>query len=204
MEQKLINQRKITFTQKFKSYLLKIKYGKQLQMDGAIRVLGKMPIFKLPGTSKIVIGQKVVLNSDFNNSNTALTYRCKFACGLNGIIEVGDNTMINGGSITSYELVRIGKNCQIASGTFITDTDFHPVIPSERKRESMGYKIDHNIVNKKKVEIGDNVWIGWGAIILKGVNIGDNSIIAAGAVVVKDIPSNSIAAGNPAVVVKTI
>ena len=66
------------------------------------------------------------------------------------------------------------------------------------------YKIDYRIVNKKKIKIGNNVWIGWGAIILKGVNIGENSIIAAGAVVVDDIPANSIAAGSPAIVVKSI
>ena len=112
--------------------------------------------------------------------------------------------MLNGVCVTAYEFVEIGKNCQIASNTLITDTDFHPIDPIQREREALGYKIDYRIVNKKKIKIGNNVWIGWGAIILKGVNIGENSIIAAGAVVVDDIPANSIAAGSPAIVVKSI
>jgi acetyltransferase-like isoleucine patch superfamily enzyme len=53
------------------------------------------------------------------------------------------------------------------------------------------------------VKIGDNVWIGMNAVILKGVTIGDNSVVAAGAVVTKSIAPNTIVAGNPAVVVKT-
>ena len=53
------------------------------------------------------------------------------------------------------------------------------------------------------VKIGDNVWIGMNAVILKGVIIGDNSVVAAGAVVTKSIAPNTIVAGNPAIVVKT-
>jgi carbonic anhydrase/acetyltransferase-like protein (isoleucine patch superfamily) len=54
------------------------------------------------------------------------------------------------------------------------------------------------------VVIADNVWLGDGAIVCKGVTIGTNSIIGAGAVVVRDIPANTVAAGNPAQVVKTL
>ena len=204
MSEGLHNQRKVTAGHKIKTLLLKLKYGKQLQSNGAIRILGRLPVLKLPGSSKITLGSKVVLNSDDNHSNTALTYRCTLVCGLHGQIEIGDNTMMNGTSITAYEKVVIGKNCQMASCSFITDTDFHPVNPQIREREAMGYKVDHNVVNKKIVTIGNNVWIGWGVIILKGVTIGDNSIIAAGAVVVHDIPSNVVAAGNPASVVKSL
>ena len=56
----------------------------------------------------------------------------------------------------------------------------------------------------KDVTIGNNVWIGSGAIILGGITIGDNSIIGAGAVVNKDIPEDSIAVGVPAKVIKKI
>jgi maltose O-acetyltransferase len=54
------------------------------------------------------------------------------------------------------------------------------------------------------VTIGNNVWIGGGAIILPGVTIGDNVTIGAGSVVTKDIPSNTVAAGNPCRVLKKI
>ena len=55
---------------------------------------------------------------------------------------------------------------------------------------------------KSKITIGNDVWIGAGAIILKGVQIGDHSIIAAGSVVTKSVPDNAIVAGNPATVMK--
>ena len=56
----------------------------------------------------------------------------------------------------------------------------------------------------KPIEIGDNCWIGGGAIILPGVKIGKNSIIGSGAVVTKDIPDNVVAAGNPAKIIKRL
>ena len=56
----------------------------------------------------------------------------------------------------------------------------------------------------KPITVGNNVWIGAGTTVLAGVTIGDNVTIGAGSVVVKDIPSNSVAVGNPARVVRTI
>jgi acetyltransferase-like isoleucine patch superfamily enzyme len=204
MDEVLYNQRKVTFRQKLMTSLLKLKYGNKLETKGPVRILGKLPICKLPGNGKIRLGSKVVLNSDFKRSNTALTYKCTLVCGLTGTIEIGDDTMLNGVAITAYDKVTIGKNCQIASGTIISDTDFHPIDPATRLRESMGYKISHSEVNKKPVYIGNNVWIGWGSVILKGVTIGDNSIIAAGAVVLKDVPANVLVAGNPAAIKREI
>ena len=71
--------------------------------------------------------------------------------------------------------------------TVITAT--HPIHPELRSKQAQ-----YNM----PVNIGNNVWIGAGAIILPGVSIGDNSVIGAGSVVTKDIPNNSIAVGNPA------
>lgn len=196
------NIRIVSRKERWKAFRFKLKYGGQVTLLGSLRILGKLPICKLPGNSKLILGDKVVLNSDFDNTNTALTFKCKLVCGLEGVIEIGDNTMLNGVCVTAYKKVSIGRNCQIASCTLITDTDFHPVDPKIREKEVLGYKIDYNLVAKKEVTIGNNVWIGWGTTILKGVTIGDNTIIAAGAVVVTDIPANCLAAGNPAIVKK--
>lgn len=196
------NIRKVTKKEKWKAWLFKLKYGKKIELKGSLRVLGYLPVCKLPGKARIVLGDKVVLNSDFEKSNTALTYKCTLVCGFEGLIEIGDNTMLNGVAITAYKKVSIGKNCQIASSTLIADTDFHPVDHTTREKEVLGHKIDYAWVGKKEVSIGNNVWIGWGSTILKGVTIGDNCIIAAGSIVVNDIPANSMAAGNPAVVKK--
>src|SRR5689334_13971888 len=106
----LYNQREVTIIEKCKTFLLKIKYGSHLSFKGGVRILGKLPAIKVPGSSRVIFGEKIVLNSDFNNSNTALSYKCTLVCGLNGIIEIGDNTMLNGVAVTAYESVRIGKN----------------------------------------------------------------------------------------------
>ncbi len=171
---------------------------------GNVKILGHLPYFKLCKESKCQFGNNVVINSDFENTNTALAYKCKFALGYVGVIEIGDNTHLNGVSITAYKKVAIGKNCQIASATFITDTDFHPVDPKERVKQVSRQPYNIDTVNKEDVIIGDNVWIGWGAIILKGVEIGDNSIVAAGSVVLGKFPPNVVIAGNPARTVKHI
>ena len=65
-------------------------------------------------------------------------------------------------------------------------------------------KIEKEILPPAPIEIGENVWIGSHATVLPGVRIGRNAIIAAGAVVTKDVPENTIAAGIPAVPVKTV
>lgn len=54
------------------------------------------------------------------------------------------------------------------------------------------------------ITIGDNVWIGGGAIVLPGVTIGDNSVVGAGSVVTKSIPAYSVAAGNPCKVIRKL
>jgi acetyltransferase-like isoleucine patch superfamily enzyme len=188
---------------------LKIKLIKILHKNVAFkaepRILGNIPYFKLPRNGSVVFGRNVTLNSDFKNSNTALTYRCKFVTGYEGKINVGDNSMFNGACVVSYKSVYIGENCQIASSTLITDTDFHPVNPTERKKQVTGNSYSLDQVKKADIFIGDNVWIGWNCTILKGVSIHDNCIVAAGSVVIAgNYPANSIIAGNPAVVVKKI
>lgn len=195
-----MNTSKINY---IKNLILKNKY-RSIQFGHNVLILGKLPYFKLFKYSKCRIGDNVILNSDFKNSNTALSTRCKFVIGYNGNIEIGDNTMLNGCSITSYKSVTIGKNCQIGSFSLITDTDFHPVNPCEREKQVTKQKYDLATVNKKSIIIGDNVWVGWNAILLKGTIIGNNSIVAAGSIVLGEFPDNVIIAGNPARIVKKI
>ena len=86
----------------------------------------------------------------------------------------------------------IGDNVLLGPNVSIY-TAAHPTDPKER--------LDM-VEFAKPVSIGSNVWIGGGAIICPGVSIGDNVTIGAGSVVVKDIPTNTIAVGNPAKVIK--
>lgn len=183
---------------------LKYKWGNNLMVGSELQILGQAPILKVPKNGKVIIGDSVVLNSDFINSNTSLTTRVKFVTGTNGTIRIGNNCDLNGTCMVAYDEIEIGDNCQFASSSIISDTDFHPIDINARIAQMQGLSFSHSLVSKKKIKIGNNVWIGWGAIILKGVHIGNNSIVAAGAVVVRDVPENVIVAGNPALIVKNI
>ena len=133
---------------------------------------------------------------------------CSFAVGENGKCTVGDFTLLNGALIMAEEKIDIGSHCLVSWNVGIADSDFHPLEPAQRLIDAQAlapYFKDRPPRPKLKtapVKIGDNVWIGMGAVILKGVTIGDNSVVAAGAIVTKSIPANTIVAGNPAVVVK--
>ena len=187
-----------------KVFLLKKINKNQIFLDGDIKILGKLPHFKIPKNGKIFFGNQVVLNSDFKNTNTALTYRCKFVTGYDGVIKIGKHTMLNGVCIVSYQKVEIGDECQIASSTIISDTDFHPVDPILRSKQVKGESFPFSSVGKKEIKIGNNVWIGWNCTILKGVEIGDHSIVAAGSVVLAgQYPNGSLIAGNPAKIIKS-
>jgi acetyltransferase-like isoleucine patch superfamily enzyme len=110
-----------------------------------------------------------------------------------GRIRIGDFCLICPGvRIGSAHEIAIGDNCMLASGAYVTDSDWHDIY----NRITIG--------RTEPVKIEDNVWVGDGVIICKGVTVGQNSVIGAGSVVVDSVPSNCIAAGNPAKVVKQL
>ena len=115
-----------------------------------------------------------------------------------GRIEIGDHTGASSVVISSRSGVRIGKHCNIGGNVRIFDHDFHS-LDADIRRGPRGC----DDCATKPVTIGDDVFIGTNSIILKGVTIRDRAVIGAGSVVTKDIPADSIAAGNPAVIVKT-
>jgi acetyltransferase-like isoleucine patch superfamily enzyme len=133
---------------------------------------------------------------------------CSFAVQKDGRCTVGDFTLLNGAIVMAEELVEIGSHCLISWGVGIADSDFHPLEPAQRLIDAQAlapFFKDRPPRPKLKtapVKIGDNVWIGMNAVILKGVTIGDNSVVAAGAVVTKSVSANRIVAGNPAIEVK--
>lgn len=90
--------------------------------------------------------------------------------------------------------IRIGDNCMFGPNVQLY-TATHPLNPVKR---------NSGLEEAKPITIGDNVWIGGGAIIVPGVTLGDNVVVAAGAVVTKSFPENSVIGGNPAKVIKMI
>jgi acetyltransferase-like isoleucine patch superfamily enzyme len=106
-------------------------------------------------------------------------------------IEIGDRVEIDGAGIMAASRITIGAH-SILGPCLIVDTDFHAI---GRDRRLPGAA-----VRQAAIEVGSNVWIQGGATILKGVRIGNGSVIRWGSVVAVDVPANSIAFGNPAVV----
>ena len=123
----------------------------------------------------------------------------------NGYIEIGDYSFISGAAIIANSRIVIGKHVFIAGGVTIVDSDFHPLDPAARMRDTIavstvGNKSMRPDFESSPVTIEDDVWIGFNATILKGVTIGKGSVIQPGAVILKNVPAGSIVSGNPALV----
>jgi acetyltransferase-like isoleucine patch superfamily enzyme len=138
-----------------------------------------------------------------------------------GLIEIGANSILGDIRINARGSVVIGDRFLSAWGVFIQDTDTHPSDPMQRglQCEIMchGFRPNWDSNPPKnaalftwkptpgRIEIGDDVWIGAQSSILKNVKIGSGCIVATGSVVIAgDYPPNSLIAGNPARVVKTL
>ncbi len=112
-----------------------------------------------------------------------------------GVVEIGEKTVMGQEcTISAYQRVRIGEQCVIADRAMFIDFD-HGVVEVERPIRVQG-------IYKRDVVVGSNVWIGYGACILRGVRVGDNSIIGTSAVVTKDVPANAVVVGVPARVIR--
>jgi acetyltransferase-like isoleucine patch superfamily enzyme len=112
-----------------------------------------------------------------------------------GAVEIGAKTVMGQEcTISAYQRVRIGEECVIADRAMFIDFD-HGIVEVERPIRSQG-------IYKRDVEVGNNVWIGYGACILRGVSIGDNSVIGTNSVVTKDVPANAVVGGIPARIIR--
>ena len=97
-------------------------------------------------------------------------------------------------TISSFQHVSIGRECVIADRVMMIDFD-HGMVEVDRPIRLQG-------IYKRDVRVGNNVWIGYGACILRGVTVGDNAVIGTNAVVTRDVPANAVVAGVPARVVR--
>ena len=112
-----------------------------------------------------------------------------------GVVEIGPKTVIGQEcTISAYRRVRIGEQCVIADRAMFIDFD-HGVVEVDRPIRLQG-------IYMRDVVVGSNVWIGYGACILRGVSVGDNSIIGTNAVVTKDVPANAVVGGIPARIIR--
>jgi acetyltransferase-like isoleucine patch superfamily enzyme len=120
--------------------------------------------------------------------------RTKIRC-HEGEVEIGGKTVMGQEcTISAYQRVKIGEQCVIADRAMFIDFD-HGVVEVERPIRLQG-------IYKRDVEVGSNVWIGYGACILRGVRVGDNAIVGTNAVVTRDVPANAVVGGVPARVLR--
>ena len=121
--------------------------------------------------------------------------RSPFRCEYGTRISIGARTFLNYDCLMlDGAPITIGRACQIATRVqFLTAT--HPIDPEPRR---IGWEYGEPIA------IGDNVWLGGGAIVGPGVTIGEDTVVGAGAVVTRDLPAGVVAAGVPAHVIREI
>ena len=149
---------------------------------------------------QLIIGDNFSCNNKLMSNSVGIFQPCFFNISASGSkIIIGNHVGISGSTINATTCITIGDNTIIGSGCLITDTDSHPILAAERNLPN-----GPQYTKSKPIVIGKNVFIGARSIVMKGVTIGDGAVVGAGSVVTKDVPANTIVAGNPARVVKTI
>ena len=112
-----------------------------------------------------------------------------------GAVSIGAKTVLGQEcTISSFQHVSIGRECVIADRVMLIDFD-HGMVEVERPIRLQG-------IYKRDVRVGNNVWIGYGACVLRGVTVGDNAVIGTNAVVTRDVPANAVVGGVPARVIR--
>ncbi|GGD65762.1 acyltransferase [Croceicoccus mobilis] len=130
-------------------------------------------------------------------------WRSSLAVGPRASLSVGDDCYFCNCSIVCEEKVTIGDRVNVSFGVTIADCDFHPVDPAQRIQDTIalapgGDRSQRPVIRPRPVTIGNDVWIGANASILKGVTIGDGALVSPGSVVTEDVPPYCVVAGNPA------
>lgn len=158
-----------------RSFILKLWYARSLKVGKRVLIHRGVSVFLL-NNATARLGDRVHLDREVE-----LQVR-------GGSVMIGTGTGLNAFSrIVAFERIEIGARCAI--GQFVSILDHDHAHSTEGRL--VGYVT-------QPIRIGDDVWIGDKATILKGVTIGDGATVAAGAVVTKDVPTGSVVAGVPA------
>lgn len=169
-------------------------YGQGLLADGTV-------VVQVRHRGSITIGNQVTIRSRFRSNLVGMTGATVFHCIREGRISIGNDSGCSSTVFSSRSSITVGKNVNLGGNVRIYDHDFHAL--DYRARRDPIQDVLHT--RSAPVVIGDDVFIGANAIILKGVNVGDRCVIGAGSVVsLKEIPPDSLVAGNPARVVKRL
>lgn len=154
----------------------RFRAGRRLAIFGTLSVRG-------PG--EVVFGDKVAVWGRVN----VWTYD------RDARMVVDDNVMMSGTRFACAREIRVGRDCILADAS-VRDTDFHSTRADRRSADAP--------IRVAPVEIGANVWIAAGAVLLPGTVIGENSVVGAAAVCMRSFPANKVILGNPAKVAMPI
>ena len=161
---------------------LKLRWRGRLRTDGLCFV-GPGVKFEIGRDARVELGRWCWIG-----------HRCKLRV-HEGELAIGAKTVLGQEcTISAYQHVSIGRECIIADRVMMIDFD-HGMVEVERPIREQG-------IYKRDVDIGHNVWIGYGACLLRGVNVGENSVIGTSSVVTCDVPENAVVAGSPARVIR--
>ncbi len=157
-------------------------YGRRLKLDG-LAFIGPRVTIQIGKQARVELGRW-----------SWLGHGTKIRC-HEGVVSIGAKTVMGQEcTISAFQHVSIGRECVIADRVMLIDFD-HGVVEVERPIRLQG-------IYKRDTRVGNNVWIGYGACILRGVTVGDNAIIGTNAVVTKDVPANAVVGGVPAKVLR--
>lgn len=162
-------------------------------------IYGRWILRKCNKVGKLVSvkGKPLIRNRGYMNFSDdvriwSIIERARLFTGVNGKLQIGKNSRVNGAHISAQVLVEIGENVRIAPYVIILDSDFHDL------------KNHFEDGASKPIKIEDDVWLATRCMILKGVSIGKGAVVAAGSIVTKDVPAYSVVAGSPAKVIKML
>ncbi len=162
---------------------LKLRWRGRLQTDGICFVCPGVQ-FEIGRDARVVLGRW-----------SWLGHGCKVRA-HEGEVVIGAKTVLGQEcTISAYQHVSIGRECIVADRVMLIDFD-HGVVEVERPIRLQG-------IYKRDVRVGHNVWLGYGACVLRGVTVGDNAIVGTNAVVTKDVEPNAVVAGAPARTIRT-
>jgi acetyltransferase-like isoleucine patch superfamily enzyme len=157
-------------------------YGRRIKLDG-LAFIGPKVTLQIGGNARVELGRW-----------SWLGHGTKIRC-HEGVVSIGAKTVLGQEcTISAYQHISIGRECVIADRVMLIDFD-HGAREVDRPIRLQG-------IYKRDVRVGNNVWIGYGACILRGVTVGDNAIIGTNAVVTRDVPSNAVVGGVPARVIR--
>ena len=177
-----------------------VSLKKYISIGNGSIIYYKSPIVCMPSSYNNMGGVKIGDNCLIGRSAVGYHggmpfYTTLLSDGKGSVISIGNNCRLNGVYIHAQTRIEIGDNCVMASGVNIIDSNGH-------ETKSLNRTIGRD--TPQQIIIGNNVWIGMNAIILKGSVIGDNSIISAGSVVRGTVPANSIYSTQGNEILKTI